>query len=53
LMGRAGLTKSHCEFILFNPFEAPVFRRLDRLMKHVPFGAQYVCLGHVPEPAAQ
>lgn len=53
LMQRAGVARPRCEFIVFNPFESAFFRRLDRLMKHVPFGAQYLCFGHVAERVAQ
>ncbi len=48
LMQAAGLEGVSHEFMLFTPFERPLFRRFDRLMRWLPFGAQYVSFGRVP-----
>jgi SAM-dependent methyltransferase len=48
LMNGAGLVAMGREFVLFNPFKGAAFRRLDRAMRWLPLGAQYVSFGHVP-----
>jgi ubiquinone/menaquinone biosynthesis C-methylase UbiE len=42
LMRAAGLLEPDTRYILFTPFEGGFFRRLDRLLKRVPLGTQYV-----------
>ena len=48
LLRRAGLRGGRHEFILFTPFRAPIFRQLDRLLRWLPLGAQYVASARVP-----
>ena len=48
LMRGANLASVACEFILFTPFENPRVRYLERLIRWLPLGAQYVSFGQVP-----
>ncbi|PWT74098.1 MAG: class I SAM-dependent methyltransferase [Proteobacteria bacterium] len=45
LMAEAGIAALDVRHILFTPFDRPLFRKLDRLLARVPFGAQYVVSG--------
>jgi len=42
LFQEANLSAIKTRNILFTPFKAPVFRRLDQWFSRIPFGAQYV-----------
>lgn len=42
LMRTAGLLAPDTRYILFTPFEGGFFRRLDRFLKRIPLGTQYV-----------
>ena len=48
LMRLIGLEEVETRFILFTPFELPLFRGFDRSMGWLPFGAQYYVTGRVP-----
>jgi SAM-dependent methyltransferase len=45
LLAAAGLRDVASRFILFSPFDRPVFRRLDRWLGWLPLGAQYFVTG--------
>lgn len=47
LMRAAGVAERKIEFVLTTPFEAPVFRAIDRVLGWAPLGAQYVMTGRV------
>jgi hypothetical protein len=49
-MESAGLADVAREFILFTPFAHEAFRQLDRALRWLPLGAQYICSGRVPAP---
>jgi SAM-dependent methyltransferase len=51
IMREGGLEKTTRQFILFTPFRNSLFRRLDRLLRWLPLGAQYVSFGRVPKEA--
>lgn len=44
LMTQAGLAVIKNKFILFTPFDKPVFQKLDHKLGWLPFGAQYYTL---------
>jgi len=52
LMQDAGLRGLTREFVLFTPFQAPLFRSFDRMLRFVPLGAQYAVFGTVPDASA-
>jgi SAM-dependent methyltransferase len=47
LMRSTGLAEVTREFILFTPFASPAFRGIDRSLRWLPLGAQYVAFGQV------
>jgi ubiquinone/menaquinone biosynthesis C-methylase UbiE len=47
LLKSAGVEHPSVKHVLFTPFDAKAFRRLDRLLSAVPLGAQYVVSGRV------
>jgi ubiquinone/menaquinone biosynthesis C-methylase UbiE len=47
-MSDAGIVAPNVRYILFTPFDRPVFWKLDRLLARLPLGAQYVVGGHKP-----
>ena len=51
-MKAEGLTAVTRRFMLFTPFAAPLFRRLDRSLGWLPLGAQYASYGRVPPAEA-
>ena len=48
LINGVGFIQSSCKFILFTPFDHPVFHHFDRLMSWLPLGAQYYATGTKP-----
>jgi 2-polyprenyl-3-methyl-5-hydroxy-6-metoxy-1,4-benzoquinol methylase len=48
LMRKVGLQSVEGRFILFTPFNSPLFKLFDRLMGRIPLGAQYYVVGRVP-----
>lgn len=48
LASEAGLEAVRCRFIIFTPFEASIFKRLDRWLGWLPLGSQYFVAGRVP-----
>lgn len=48
LLSAAGTVDPWVQYILFTPFASKVFRKLDRLLSKLPFGAQYVIGARVP-----
>jgi ubiquinone/menaquinone biosynthesis C-methylase UbiE len=51
LMTDAGLHDIRSHYFLLLPSAAPLARRVERSLRHVPFGAQYVASGIAQEPA--
>jgi ubiquinone/menaquinone biosynthesis C-methylase UbiE len=45
LLKSAGIEHPSVKYVLFTPFAATAFRRLDHLLSGLPFGAQYVISG--------
>jgi SAM-dependent methyltransferase len=45
MMAAAGVVALDVRHVIFTPFDRPVFRKLDRLLARLPFGAQYVVSG--------
>jgi SAM-dependent methyltransferase len=48
LMRESGLNCIQRYFILFTPFSSSFFRSVDRALKRVPFGAQYIAYSRRP-----
>jgi ubiquinone/menaquinone biosynthesis C-methylase UbiE len=48
LARQTGLKDVASRFILFTPFDKPIFKRFDRGMGWLPLGAQYFVAGSVP-----
>jgi SAM-dependent methyltransferase len=46
LLACAGFARVSDDYILFTPFALKPFRRLDRLLKWCPLGAQYIAVGY-------
>jgi SAM-dependent methyltransferase len=47
LFASSGLRDIMIRYVLFTPFEAPLFRSLDNALARLPLGAQYVMRGFV------
>lgn len=45
LIRQSKFSQPKSQFVLFTPFERPVFRKLDRALGWCPFGAQYYTVG--------
>ena len=45
LLADAGVADVHSEYIVFHPFRAPALRDLERHLRWLPLGAQYVAAG--------
>jgi SAM-dependent methyltransferase len=51
LMARAELVDIAGNYIVFTPIDGEIYRRFDRMIGWLPFGAQYYVSAHVPDAA--
>jgi ubiquinone/menaquinone biosynthesis C-methylase UbiE len=45
LMAESGVARAESDYFLFLPFRTPLSRRIERAIRKLPFGAQYMSVG--------